>query len=93
MKESRDAEDVEERWAELSARSNLTTALLDDSEANVERLHGEVRNRDAKIERLSHEIERLSQQCQAIMTSTSWRLTAPARLLVTWINGTFRANR
>ena len=59
----------DERWAELSARINLTTALLAHSEADsarqlrdrdaeIERLNGEVRNRDAEIERLNGEVRK-----------------------------------
>jgi glycosyltransferase involved in cell wall biosynthesis len=39
------------------------------------------------------EIERLTEQYRAILSSRSWRYTAPARSLMTWINSTFRVNQ
>ena len=128
MRDSQIDDDADERWAELSARANLTTALLARSEANVarqlgevgirdaeikrldaevrsrdaeiKRLHAEVRNRDAEIERLHREvqnrdaeIERVVELHRKILASTSWRLTAPARSLISWINSTSRVNR
>jgi hypothetical protein len=61
-------------------------------DAEIAFLRGEVRNRDAEIEHLrgevgirEAEIGRLTEQNQAILISTSWRLTAPARWLKTWV--------
>ena len=94
--------------------SELTTALLARSKADVarqlgevgildakiKRLDAEVRNRDAEIERLHREvqnrdaeIERLVELHRKILASTSWRVTAPARSLISWISSTSRLNR
>jgi hypothetical protein len=68
-------------------------------DAEIEQLHGEVRIRSTEIERLraenrNHvaeigqllmEIEHLIEQYRAVLVSTSWRLTAPGRLLKTWL--------
>ena len=85
---SRDAE-IERLNGEVGSR-----------DAEIERLHAEVRSRDAEIERLYREvqnrdaeIERVVELHRKILASTSWRLTAPARSLISWINSTSRLNR
>jgi len=64
-----------------------------DRDTKIEQLSGEVRNRNAEVERLQgkvqirdDEIERLVEDHRAVLGSRSWRLTAPARSLKTWIN-------
>jgi hypothetical protein len=66
----------------------------------TERLHGEIRNRDADVEHLRGEVQirdaeigRLAEEHRAVLASRSWRLTAPARSFKTWINNAIRVNR
>jgi hypothetical protein len=91
---NRDLE-IERQYDEVRNRQLEMERLhgeMRDRDLEIERLSGEVRNRDFGIEHLRGEvrirdleIERLTQQYRGIVTSTSWRLTAPARSLVAWL--------
>jgi hypothetical protein len=68
--------------------------------AEIELLHGEIRNRhdelkdlQGKIRDSSAKITRLTEEVREILTSTSWRLTEPFRLLKTWVARALRAER
>jgi hypothetical protein len=79
-------ENLKDSLARSQARANLTTAVLLDQNAEIERLRAAIAQREsavaearARIERLEGLLETSRSAYDALLRSTSWRITAPLR--------------
>jgi septal ring factor EnvC (AmiA/AmiB activator) len=58
-----------------------TRRHLGEARAEVERVHGQLNQTTNECDRLAVRIAELQQQLDALVNSTSWRITAPIRAL------------
>jgi hypothetical protein len=78
--------DLQDNLAQTQARANLLTAVLSDNIAEFERFRASVAQQlsalaeaRTKIEELERSLESSRLAYDAVIRSTSWRITAPLR--------------
>jgi hypothetical protein len=92
--------DLKDRLAQSQARANLVTAVLSDNMAEFERFRASIAQQESvfsearfRIEELERALERSRSAYDAVMRSTSWRITAPIRRASVILRGKLNLRR
>ena len=79
---SAEADLLRKELADIRREFEQAHRHLGEARADVERVHGRLNHMLQERDRLTlraHELEQLQQQHDALLNSTSWRITAPIR--------------
>lgn len=92
--------DLQDNLAQTQARANLLTAVLSDNIAEFERFRASVAQQvsalaeaRSKIEELERALESSRAAYDAIMKSTSWKITSPLRRVSVMLRGKFKSRQ
>ena len=76
-----EADDLRGRWAEAENLRRQLRAELEQAREELERVHRKLGEARHECDRLTERASQLDKRHQAVLNSTSWRMTAPIRAL------------
>lgn len=80
-----DHAELEQQWQDVSGQLNEARQSLDEQHQLNEQLAANIRQLDSQQQQQQQHLDQLNQQYQAIVNSTSWRVTRPMRVIMRFV--------